>query len=72
MLDELKRLLDHLSSILDAERQAAIDRRYQLTLDYRTRRSAALHPPGPARMKLPFQLFLRDQTLSDPEKMLVQ
>ncbi len=70
MLDSLKKLLDHLSAVLDARRQAAIGRRYHRTLDY----ASVDRPPcivlGPLPDDAPFTPFPHAEIFADPQKML--
>lgn len=70
MLDILQRLLDHLSGIVDPQRQAAVERRHQAALDGepvdRLPLVVACPLPADARFKpLPYR-----EAFTDPERML--
>jgi len=70
MLDPLKRLLDHLSAILDGERQAEIDERYRLALDFETVDRPPCVVYGPLPGDATFKPYPPGECFGDVEKML--
>jgi len=70
MLDELRRLLEHLETTLDADRQDQIEQRHMRALRWEPidRPPVVLQYPVPESG--PFQPFPHRQALADPEKML--
>jgi hypothetical protein len=70
MLEPLQRLLDHLSKVLDVDRQARVEERFRIALDYR----AVDRPPcvvyAPLPDDAPFKPYPLGESLGDFEKML--
>ena len=70
MLEPLQRLLDHLSKVLDVDRQARVEERFRIALDYR----AVDRPPcvvyAPLPDDAPFRPYPLGESFGDYEKML--
>ena len=70
MLDQLTHLLDYLSEVVDSERQAAIERRYQSALECLPVDRPPVVICGPLPEGARFKPFPHREMFGDPERML--